>query len=558
MRSDTPRDRAADLAPWVGGIVLAIPVLLCSYPPMSDLPLHEASIGLLRHWGDAKFAPPSLYFVNLGQANQLFSILVYLVSFAVPIGWASKIVVASALVGLPVAAARFADHVGAPRWTALLVAPVGLGWLFFWGLIQNIVGLVALLALLPSIDRFAAKPTTRGALGMCAAMVLLHFAHQAMQLVALMALVLCSAGATLRDARGIALRLAPVLLCALLVFIANRMAWRYAGPMHKAMQPFQWTEVSYKLAEIPGVLFAGYEPYVRNLMMLLVSVPLVFFGIGRLRSRPRDLDGWGARVHEWRFELLALALFILFVVAPSTVKSTTLVYHRFLPPAWSVLAVAGAARTARVARLVPRALCATAPIASILTSWPTFVDSHHVYADLEALLPNVEVGSSVAALNLGPNPPNRLWDPMVAAGHIVAVKGGRSLFDYTQSPVSPVTQKGNRTWLEPLVRLESKPWDFRPAWDFTRFRYVFMATPKPSRALAVIYCLRDEARLVASQGDWYLFESKLPVVPVDSKDAWPPDPPPPTLLQKLKAAAIELEAEEATEASAQIGRPPPP
>ena len=149
-----------------------------------------------------------------------------------------------------------------------------------------------------------------------------------------------------------------------------------------------------------------------------------------------------------------------------------MVYHRFLPPAWAVLAVTARLRTAAVARFLPRALCALGPVASLLTSWPTFVDSHHIYSDLDALLPYIEEGSAVASIDMGPDPPNRLWGPMVIAGHVVAVKGGRSLFDYTVSPVSPVTQRANKMWSDTLLRTENRVDSFMPGFDLTRYRYL--------------------------------------------------------------------------------------
>ncbi len=272
--------------PLGGGVFLALPVLIAKYPPMADLPLHEASVGLLRHWGDPQFAPRSIYFLNLGHANQLFSLMVLLLSYAVPIAWASKLVVAASILALSLAAGHFADYLGASRWTALLVAPIGLGWLFFWGLIQNIVGLAVLLALLPAIDRFAMRPTWRGVAGICGAMMLMHFAHQAMQVVACIALVLCSVGFPFR-AKPLILRGLPIAFCGILVFAATKYAWLVAGPMHLATAPYQWTGVWYKLATIPGVLFGGYEPYVRNLIMVLAIAPLVLIGIERIRGRER-------------------------------------------------------------------------------------------------------------------------------------------------------------------------------------------------------------------------------------------------------------------------------
>jgi hypothetical protein len=165
------RDRAESIVPWIAGALFALPVLIAKYPPMADLPLHEASVGLWHHWGDARFAPPTVYFLNLGQANQLFSFLVFALAYVFPIAWASKLIVAGCLFALPLAAAHFSTYLGASRWPALLVAPLGLGWLFFWGLVQNILGLAALLWLLPVIDRFASRPTAKKLLATCAGMI---------------------------------------------------------------------------------------------------------------------------------------------------------------------------------------------------------------------------------------------------------------------------------------------------------------------------------------------------------------------------------------------------
>ena len=552
MTSLASASRAERLAPWLGGLLLVLPILIVKYPPMADLPLHEASVGLLRHWSDQQFAPRSIYFLNLGHSNQLFSLLVLALNYVMPIAWASKVVVATSIVALSVAAAHFADHVGAPRWTALLVAPVGLGWLFFWGLIQNIVGLAALLALLPAIDRFASNPTWRGVLAMCGAMVFLHFAHQVMQIVACIALVLCSMGLPMR-ARPLAMRASPIIFSSALVYAATRYAWHFAGPRHQGMPLFEWTAVSYKLLTIPGVLFAGYEAYIRHLIMALAILPVVFFIVERIRHRQSDVHAFGEHVHALRFDLLALVLLGLYLAAPATIRSTTLVYHRFLPPAWAVFAITAATHTRTIGRF-PRALCAVLPVASLLVGWPTFADSDHIYSELDVLLPRMKPGSAVMALNLD-QPSNRLWGPMVMMGHVVAVLGGRSLFDYTQSPVSPVSQYPNKEWVEPITRMETHPYEMRPAWDFTRFRYLLLSTPKQTIGAALTLALRNDAVLIGVEGDLYLFESRLPLVPIDADDAPLPTPHPSTLLRKLDIASRELE--EIEHAASATNSPPP-
>ena len=544
---DHSQTRAAKWAPYVVGVLFAIPVLVAKYPPMDDLPLHEASIGLLRHWSDPQFAPRSLYYLNLGHANQLFSFLVYALSFLVPIGWASKIVVAGAVFGLPIAAAHFASHVGSPRWTALLAAPVGLGWLFFWGLIQNIIGLVALLALLPAVDRFGARPTRRGAAWMCAAMLLLHFAHQAMQLVALAALLLCSVGVDTRvDARPrkMGLRAIPAAFCVMLIFADNRYTWYISGPRHRRTATFVFYTLTHKLDGISGVIFGGYEPFIRNSMLAIGLAPVAFLLVDRLRRRPAMSRTFFERVHAWRFDLLALGLFITYLVAPANVQATTLVYHRFLPVAWALFVICAGSGAGATLRLPVRLLCCVAPIASLLISWPVFADSHRVYSDLEPLLARIDFGSSIITLNLGPQAPYRLWSPVDAGGHVVAVRGGRNLFDYTSSPASPVTQRAEKQWIDPIDRVDGNPMAFRPDWDLTRFRYLLINTTRAGMGTVLTLALRDEVSLLAQSGSWYLFESRLPRVPFDADDAHLPEPHPATLRRKLKELAVQLESSE--------------
>jgi hypothetical protein len=542
-------------APFAVGALFAIPVLVAKYPPMDDLPLHEASVGLLRHWGDVNFAPRTLYYLNLGHPNQLFSFLVFALSFLVPIGLASKLVVASSLFALPVAAAHLADHIESPRWTALLAAPVGLGWLFFWGLIQNIIGLAALLALLPAIDRFAASPTGKRAFWMCGAMLLLHFAHQAMQVVALAALMLFSVGADAgggQRARRMALRALPAVFCVAVAVAANRYSWYLSGPRHRRGPLFFFHDFLDKVVGLPGVLFGGYEPMVGNLMLVLAVAPVALLLVSRLQGQPRRSGPLARRVHFWRFELLALGLLVAYFVAPANVQSTTLVYHRFLPPAWTLFVICAGTGTGARLRLPAKLLCGVVPIASVLISWPAFADSHRVYSDLEPLLDRIAIGSSVMTLNLDrQEDPNRLWSPTDAMGHIVAVRGGRALFDYTLSPISPVTQRANKQWTDPIDRLDENPLGFRPDWDFARFRYVLFNTKRSGLGAAVTMALRDEASLIRQSGDWYLFESRLPRVAFDADDAVPAQPRPPTLRRKLMDLAVELD-----ERTGESGAPP--
>jgi hypothetical protein len=248
----------------------------------------------------------------------------------------------------------------------------------------------------------------------------------------------------------------------------------------------------------------------------------------------------GARLHAWRFLILGLLLFGVYLVAPANVQSTTLVYHRFLQPAWAIVAVAASAGVSAT-RAVARVVCAVTPLAPLLVTWPAFADSHRVYSDLDAIVDRIAIGSTVICMNLGPDPSYRLWNPAVAQGHVVAMRGGRSLFDYSQSPTSPVTQRPERQWPETLARLEAQPYNLIPDWDFRHFRYLLISTTQLGLGRAVAMAIENDARLIAQKGTWFLFESTLPVTPTDGPD-WPlvkyEGPP---LLKKLDDVAKALQ-----------------
>jgi hypothetical protein len=272
-------------APLIAGIVFALPTLLSSYPPMTDLPLHECVVAVLRHWGDAKYFPPDLYLLNFGHPNQLFYFLA--LPFAYPFGttWAMKIVVAGTQLGFFLAAAHFAKYMGTPRWTALLVGPLGLGWMYYWGLIANLVGLALFLAVLPTLDAFVLRPTVRAGLASFAGLLLLYFAHETAMLSACFMMGLFALGHGVIT-RGFLARLGPPLGAAA-VGISHFIWAQKMRPPANAAIPILLHPWLHKWEIIPGVLFAGYELLIRSLMFAIALLAIALFAIDRFRERPK-------------------------------------------------------------------------------------------------------------------------------------------------------------------------------------------------------------------------------------------------------------------------------
>jgi hypothetical protein len=529
------------LIPWATGLVLALPVLVAHYPPMADIPLHEAVVGLLRHWGDSSYVPPNVYVLNLGQPNQLFYFLILgaALAFHVSVTAAMKLVVAATLLLMPVAAAHLADHLGVTRWTAVLVAPLALGWMFFWGLLANLQGFDAYFFALPALDRLCEKPTPRRALAACGWMVLLHFTHDQLALTAAGTLVLFSLCARTHG-RVDAMRLFPAALATALVLAARHETlslYDSGGATHPA---FAWDSIGHKFASVPTVLFAAYEPWVRLVVFGVCALPIGLFVAENVRANHDRRGGWREQLHARRFEVLGTAFVVSYFASPASMQSTTLIYQRFLPLAWTVFAVAlgppaAPARLSGLSRL-SRLAASVVPLVPLLTSWPAFVESSTVYRDLDACIARMDRGSTYAVIELGPMRDYEMYRPVSGVGHVVAVLGGRGLADFSHSPAAPVFKKVQ--WEEEVARLAADSYHFFPEYDLTRFKYAILHSPDATIMAVGALAMEPDARVVFQQGEWTVMESTHLRVPIDA-----PDQPLPVSRGKTLGTRARLVAE---------------
>jgi hypothetical protein len=536
--------RVDRLVPWVAGLMIAAPVLAVRLPPMMDLPLHEAVVGLLRHWGDAAYVPPNVYALNLGQPNQAFYFVILALSYALSIPTATKVVVAATLVFLPVAAARLADHVGVTRWTSLVVAPVGLGWLFFYGLLANVIGLGLYLFALPTLDDFVDRPSARGSAAVSGWLVLLHFVHDLMALSAGFTVLVLSACAWRPAPRRNVARIAPAAFVAAMALVSRALEAQIVRSGGREVVAF--APLGFRVTAFADALFAG-TGWVSLGLLATASVPLALFVADRARRHTNaetgERFGW-----RFRFEILGGAFLVLYFVAPVSVEWTKSswagvggqIHMRFLPLAWSLLAVSAAPRGAGEGSVLAKALACLAPIAPLLVTWPEFAASDRVYRDLDRIAEHVAPGSSHAVLELGPIEPGALFSAATAGGHLVAKLGGRSLFDYSRSPASPVVQRPEAQWVEAYDRIDPHPFRLVPPHDLGRFRYVVLHSSEAGRLEIAAMAMAPEARVVANEGDFILLESTLPRVPIDAPDDPFPPPRPPNLGDRIEALAARL------------------
>lgn len=533
--TDTRQTTLERWVPWVAGIVLAAPVVIARYPPMTDLPLHEATVGILRHFNDPAYFPPNLYVHNFGHSNQLFFILAWALSYVVSTDLACKLIVALSVIGICAGAGRLAEHLGVTRWAALIVAPFALGWTFFWGLVANLLALGLFFAILPNLDRFVARPSWRGAFGAMAILLGLWFAHQSMMVMACAALVILAAGYPLALA-STGLRLAPALFAVVVTFLDAR-SQEPLVPVELIVIPPEFAPLSSKLVTIPVSLFGARDRGTQVAFFALVLAAVGSFAYARIRAHegtwkrsPREF------LVKYRFELVAVGLLFGYLVMPFSLHGITLIYHRFLLPGLAIGVIAASPRLPLRPHRLGRLLAGLLPVAALLIVLPDFADSSEACSELDKLLAEIKKGSAVAQVYFGAGRSDRVFSTATVATRVVAERGGRALFTFSFSTYSPVMLRPEYEWIESQVRVSKAPLNFRPSYDFKHYRYAIVHCNDTAFATTIAFAMAPEGRLVDVSGEWLLFESTLPVVALDTPGdrAVPNNPRPESLYKRFK------------------------
>ena len=534
--------RPADVAAWASGLLLALPVLALRYPPMGDLPFHESLVSLLRHFGDAAWQPAGLYARNFGVPNQLFHLAAWALSLVLPTDTACKLLVAASIVATPPSAARLARHFGTNPWSALLVAPLTLGFAFRWGLVGNVVALPIVLLSLIVLDRFASDCSPGRLLAAIGVVILLYLAHESSLVVGVMA---CALFAVRTDggARRKVARLIPAMVgVGLAAFYASWSRHLKAPSILMVPDAFGAGPVA-RLMDVPGVLFGPLEPWILRTIFVVYVMSFAPFVVARVQSRTDELSGASLAGHIQRHRLLlvACACAVAFLAMPLAFGGSTLLYQRFLPMGVALLAVAVAPGAGVLLRTIAPVLAGSTSLATLFILLPALGDADRRFRELDRVLPLIEKDSAVAQLDLTPQSVGAVAPIPGAGARALAERGGRLLFSFTDAPTSPVVMAANRQWNEPVLRLVLDPLAFSPPYDLRRFRYVLVRLAPEWRRLApiVISIMAPEARLAGDSGEWLLFESTLDVVPLTAPDQPLAAPPTTTLRTRLDALMHE-------------------
>lgn len=509
--------RRVQYLPLVMGVLLALPTLLSYYPPMTDLPMHEGVVGIMRHYGNPEWFPVNIYRLNLGHPNQLFHFASWLLSLVVGSRWAIKIVVATAQFAIFHAGVRFASYRGRSPWAAVLLAPLALGYTYYWGLVANLVGFSALLYALPTIDRFTEAPTTKRALGVFGLLVYLFFAHESCFAIGVGVLGLFTALRPL-DVWKTTLRLVPPFIAGVSA-IAHHVWEQVIMPASIDIVPPMWLPVRDKAMGIPNVLFGSHALEAVLPLFGLFMIGVITLAVSRIRHDPttplaeaaaefRFLPKPRAFLHRYRFEIVAFVYLAFYFALPTTWHGITLLNERFLGPAAAVFVICASplGETPRIAKFASTVLVPGV----LLISWPQFVDSSRVHRDLDTMLAQLPKGRSVALVALDRTGVwnFRVYNAGISPARSVTEIGGRSSSSLTISPISPILIAEPYRRTESERRLLNGSRNLLPEQDLESWEYVLINSRELwGRMAAARVLARAGATQVAAEGDWILMHS---------------------------------------------------
>ena len=268
--------------------------------------------------------------------------------------------------------------------------------------------------------------------------------------------------------------------------------------------------------------------------MLLAGLAVAGIALRRAAPHPASPRTWSAHAFDHRLALVAASFAFAFLVAPHSINFGAFLYLRFLVPAVALGLIAGAPRAGTAPRLYALA-AAIAPVGTLMMAAPQLAEASRENAAVDALLQQIAPGSAAAVIHLGGFSTSTAFAVASAGNRVLAERGGRLLFAFTEYPTSPVQVAPAYRWDATLDRVYWDPAAFAPAWDFRRIRYVLVHAADPGRAELVAMGMAPEGRLIGQREEWLLFEAMTPTLPLTSVDAPLPSPAPPSLGDRMRA-----------------------
>ncbi len=512
------------VGPALLGALWVLPLFAVRYLPMVDYPQQLAAASILRFFGDPARALRSTFEVVLLRPQGLFEMIAAGLGFVVPIEAAGKIVVALALLAVPLAVAGLCRRTGRPEWYALLALGATYNTAFTWGFVDNLLAYPLVLFGVAVADRGFDRPIDKPKesatfwLRLAGITLAFYFVHLEFLLVFVGAVGWLALVRRPRFPR-LAIQLSALVPGLALGVGALSWAHRHAAEVmtgyqqRLATEPAHFAPLAVRAARIPANLFSGPADGLAVLLFAMLVAAIVVLALGgeEVTNAADTADGQSA-LYRTRFLSLAAWIALLYFVLPNY-TSGYLVSDRLIPLA-VMIAIPGLAvplpgsRRLRLAGLLVAGLLGL----QLLRTATGFLRFAADTEGLAELIDSTEPGQSLAGLifepggRIGANgweePPWLIHTP----AYYQVERGGRVHFSFAQFFNSPVAYRPGANVDDPILAEwnEWNPHKFVYPRHGAHYRY-YLVRGGPER-LGQAFGPHLGAMRVKQAGRWFLVE----------------------------------------------------
>ncbi len=509
-------DRALGLAVAAASIlVIAVPLLVVRYPPMTDLPFHAAQSAVFAHHGD-----PSWHFAEQ-FVRQPFAVP-YMALFAVtaalmlvlPAVAATKLAAAVLLALLP---AGLAVLLRGMKKSPLLGA---FGLLAVWGPLThmaflNFVGALGLFAgavgvTLEAVDR----PTTARKVALSALLLAIFFTHVFRFPFAIAGVVGAAviAGVARRSLRATLASIAPTIVAPIAVFGA----WIVVRPRTIQASPGPLSLHLERLREL-GCLTGSFRDPGERVALWIAGAALAAYVaiaiVGRARAATPPVAAEDARARRAaRLVAMACAIasLLAYLVLPLSVGSWWYVYPReATAAAFLALALLPDLPRAPALRAIGVALALAASVPTTVVVARNYAAFDDQTRDFDALVARLPQAPRLAYLVFDHDGSTRTISPFThLPAWVQAQKGGWLSFHFDHFGSAPASYRPRAPGDRDVPPPTPDAWEWRPdafVIDDERGRFFDWFLVRAKESPARVFAADPAVALVDRAGLWWLY-----------------------------------------------------
>jgi hypothetical protein len=490
---------------WSACTALTLGIIFVpKYLPMVDLPQHAGQIAIWLDWNDPRLHYQDVYRLAPLPPAFVSTALAFALAHFVSVELALKVVIATAILGLPFVMRLLVEEVGGNPWWVFLTFPVGFGFPFGFGLINFCLGVPVAVFLVLQAARYAVRPSgARAALLFVTALLL--FAIHAIAfgfgiLVASAVIVLRSP--TLRRA---IVGLAPLLVLAPLVFVWI-VAAQQAEPAVRTSANFQlgWHRLPLLLTALTG------DPTAAGAILAGLTLFASPF-IGGARPAPQP----------WRWAMLVLTA-ALYFGAPHFIFGTAFIYQRFAVFCIPGLLLALDSRSDQHGTRRPILSSAIAPALALILLLGVGIRFGRFNSEcygLDQLLTQIPRGARLLYLPIDRLSANSPFPVFLHSGMWHQVRqGGVTDFSFARFHMNRFRYcDGAAPTLPPGFEWRPAVFDWERDWG-EAFDYFLVRSREDSRR-ALFKGAVDRVELVGNHDAWWLFRRVSSVQPSEADSA---------------------------------------